>query len=185
MHWRYSSLALSHQYGHHTDVTRTTRTPAFWGYPPPPHDYPYHWVILDPKSEEDKVKVTNLKISPKLDVQIWNGSDEYCWRYRADTILSTDGQMDRWTDGQGETSIPPFQLCWSGGYNNIFCSGTQREGVPHHMPDCWHGQPTPPRSRTQPRESRRLNLRETKSLKNTRNTDHWLTNTDQETRTTN
>ena len=39
--------------------TRTTRTPAFWGYPPPPHDYPYHWVILDPKSKEDKVKVTN------------------------------------------------------------------------------------------------------------------------------
>ena len=27
-------------------------------------------------------------------------------------------QIDRWTDGQGETSIPPFQLRWSGGYNN-------------------------------------------------------------------
>ena len=25
-------------------------------------------------------------------MQIWNGSDEYCWRYRVDTILSTDGQ---------------------------------------------------------------------------------------------
>ena len=25
-------------------------------------------------------------------------------------------QMDRRTDGQGETSIPPFQLRWSGGY---------------------------------------------------------------------
>ena len=24
-------------------------------------------------------------------------------------------RMDRWTDGQGETSIPPFQLRWSGG----------------------------------------------------------------------
>ena len=34
--------------------------------PPPPHDYPYHWVILDPKSKEDKVKVTNLKKSPKF-----------------------------------------------------------------------------------------------------------------------
>ena len=58
-------------------------------------------------------------------MQIWNGSDEYCWRYRADTILSTDRQMDRRTDGQtdgrtdgqGETSISPFQLRWSGGYN--------------------------------------------------------------------
>ena len=28
---------------------------------PPPHDYPYYWAILDPKSKEDKVKVTNLK----------------------------------------------------------------------------------------------------------------------------
>ena len=46
--------------------TRTTRTPVFWGYPPPPHDYPYHWVILDFKSKEDKVKVTNLKNSPKF-----------------------------------------------------------------------------------------------------------------------
>ena len=27
-------------------------------------------------------------------------------RTESDTILSTDGQMDRWTDGQGETSIP-------------------------------------------------------------------------------
>ena len=34
--------------------------------PPPPHDYPYHRVILDPKSKEDKVKVTNLKNSPKF-----------------------------------------------------------------------------------------------------------------------
>ena len=33
---------------------------------PPPHDHPYHWVILDPKSKEDKVKPTNLKNSPKF-----------------------------------------------------------------------------------------------------------------------
>ena len=25
---------------------------------------------------------------------IWNGFGEYCWRYRADTILSTDGRAD-------------------------------------------------------------------------------------------
>ena len=31
--------------------TRTTRTPAFWGYPPPPHDYPHYWVMLDPPSQ--------------------------------------------------------------------------------------------------------------------------------------
>ena len=92
--------------------TRTTRTPAFWGYPSRPNDYPYHWVILDPKSKEDKVKVTNLKNSPKF--QIWNGSDEYCWRYRVDTILSTDVQTDRRTKWYQYT---PVQLRWSGGYN--------------------------------------------------------------------
>ena len=32
-----------------SEPTRTTRTPAFWGYPPLPHDYPHNWVILDPK----------------------------------------------------------------------------------------------------------------------------------------
>ena len=32
----------------------------------------------------------------------------------------TDGRMDRRTDGQGETSIHPFQLRWSGGYKNVF-----------------------------------------------------------------
>ena len=58
----------------HSYETRTTRTPAFWGYPPPPHDYPYHWVILDPKSKEDKVKVANLKNSPKFQIfEFWKG----------------------------------------------------------------------------------------------------------------
>ena len=47
--------------GYELVVTRTTRTPAFWGYSPPPHDYPYYWIIMDPKLKEDKVKVINLK----------------------------------------------------------------------------------------------------------------------------
>ena len=36
-------------------LTRTTRTPAFWGYPPPPHDYPHYWVMLDPKSKQGRM----------------------------------------------------------------------------------------------------------------------------------
>ena len=45
----------------------------FWGYPPPPHDYPHYWVILDPKSKEDKVKVTNIKNLPKFQIfEFWN-----------------------------------------------------------------------------------------------------------------
>ena len=50
-----------------SEPTRTTRTPAFWGYPPPPHDYPYYWpvhfesqvhtidqFISDPMSKQDE-----------------------------------------------------------------------------------------------------------------------------------
>ena len=36
-----------------TASTRTTRTPAFWEYPPPPLEYPYYWFISDPKSKQD------------------------------------------------------------------------------------------------------------------------------------
>ena len=121
--------------------TRTTRTPAFWGYPAPPHDYPYHWVILDPKSKEDKVKVTNLKKSQKFHIsEFWNR--HYTWHTFFSCLIRcanmkwirwvllkiqsghdfvhrwTDGQTDGRTDGQGDTSIPPFQLRWSGGYND-------------------------------------------------------------------
>ena len=46
-------------------------------------------------------------------MQIWNGSEEYCWRYKADTILSTDGQTDK------VKLVFPFQLRWSGGYKYL------------------------------------------------------------------
>ena len=35
-------------------VTGTTRTPAFWGYPPPPHDYLHYWTMLGPKSKQGR-----------------------------------------------------------------------------------------------------------------------------------
>ena len=57
-------------------------------------------------------------------MQIWNGSDEYCWRYRADTILTTDeqtdGRTDGQTDGQGETSVPLFNFVDAAGI--IICA---------------------------------------------------------------
>ena len=101
---------------------RATRMPAFWRYPLSPHGYPYYWFISDPKSNLHKVKITNWKNLPKLQIlgfcktlylkhtfwsclirciNISNGSSKYCWRHRADTVLSTGP-----TDGQGETSIP-------------------------------------------------------------------------------
>ena len=48
--------------------TRTTRRLAFWGYPPPLHDYPYYWFILDTNSKQDKVTVTYLKNLQKLQI---------------------------------------------------------------------------------------------------------------------
>ena len=105
----------------------------FWGYPLPPHDYSYHQVILDPKSKEDKVKVTNLKNLPKFQIfAFWN--KHYTWHtFWSCLIRCANMKRIRWvllkkqsrhdsvhrrTDGQGETSIPSFQLRWSRGYNN-------------------------------------------------------------------
>ena len=104
-HWNSSTLVQ----------TSTTKMPAFWGYPPLTHDNPSYWVILDLKWKEDKVNVTNLKNSPKFQIlELWNKHytqhmlwsylircanmkwvHQYCWRCRADTILSTDGQTDK------------------------------------------------------------------------------------------
>ena len=46
--------------------------------PAAPHDYPCHWVILDPKSKEDEVTVTNWKNSPKYKIfEFWK--EHYTW----------------------------------------------------------------------------------------------------------
>ena len=39
--------------------------------PPPPHDYPYKWFKSDPKSKQAKVKVTNFKKLPKMQILIY------------------------------------------------------------------------------------------------------------------
>ena len=98
-------------------TTRTIRMPVFWGYPPPPHDYQYYWVILDPKSKYDKVKVTKLKNPPKFSnfwilKQILHAThllkllDEMC-KYEMDPMRIVEDkdqtwffpQTDRPTDG--------------------------------------------------------------------------------------
>ena len=93
----------------------------FWGYPRRlmiTHTIESYWI---PSKKKTKSKLQNDKDLPKYlnfetdfiwstpskiawyDVHIWNGSDEYCWRYRADTILSTDGQT-----GKVKPVYPPF-----------------------------------------------------------------------------
>ena len=107
--------------------TRTTRMPAFWGYPPPPNDYPFYWFTLDPKSNLPKFQIlefwhkhytrhtfwscligcANMKWIRQILLKIQSGHDSVHRR--------TDRQTDRWTDGQGETSIPPFNFAEAGG----------------------------------------------------------------------
>ena len=118
------------------NLTRTTRMPAFWGYSLPPHDYPYHWVILDPKSKEDKVKVTNFKNSNfwilKRALQathLLKLLDKMC-KYEMDPMSIVEDtertrfcpQTDRRTDGQtdGRTDkvipvYPPINFVEAGG----------------------------------------------------------------------
>ena len=125
-----------------TEWTRTTRTPAFWW-------YPCRLMIThtDLKSKEYKVKVTNLKNLPKLQICIILKQflhmthflkllDKMC-KYEMDPTSivedtertrfcpQTHGRTDGRTDGQGETSIPPFQLRWSGGI------------ISHHLTLTW------------------------------------------------
>ena len=108
-------------------ITRTTT--AFWGYPLPPHDYPYHWVILDPKSKKDKVKVTNLRNSPKFHILEFSNKlymQHTFWsclircanmkwiQWTLLKIQSGHDSVHRWI--RCETSIPPFNF-YGGGYN--------------------------------------------------------------------
>ena len=109
-------------------------TPAFWGYPPPPNDYPYSWFILDPKSKEDKVNITNwnyefwnkhymrhtfwscfircanMKWIPQVLLKIPNGRDSVHRQTDGQTDGWTDARMNRWADRQGETSIPLYLI---------------------------------------------------------------------------
>ena len=119
------------------EPTRTIRTPLFWGYPLPPHDYPYYWVILDPKSKGEQsykfkefAKITNFWILKQtLHATHLKLLDKMC-KYEMDpTSIVEDTartrlcpQTDRLTDGQtdGQTrrnQYTPFQIGWSGGYN--------------------------------------------------------------------
>ena len=68
------------------------------------------------------LKVTSLKINKLLPMATINRHMKFeieipkqTWlMLRKPCRLQTDGQTDRRTDGQGESSIPPLQLCWAG-----------------------------------------------------------------------
>ena len=105
----------------------------------------YHWVILDPKPKDDKVKVTNFKNSPKFQIfEFWNGhyTRHTFWsclircanmkwiRWVLLKIQSGHDSVHRRTDGQGDTSISPYQLRWSGGYKEDKVKVTNLKNLP-------------------------------------------------------
>ena len=124
---------------------------GFWGYPPTTSDdYPYYRFILDPKSKQDKVKVTKFKKIAKISIflilkkkKLHTGHTFWSWLIRCvnmkwikqvllkiqsghDSVhRRTDGGRDRQTRWNQYT---PFQLCWSGGcyYGLIFPGWTGR-----------------------------------------------------------
>ena len=102
-----------------------------------PHDFPLYWVILDPKSKEDKVKITNLKNLQKIKILEFikhNLFNKIYLRHTRHTFLSCvircanmkwfrqvvleiqrgHHSGHRRTDGQGETTIPPFNFVEAG-----------------------------------------------------------------------
>ena len=95
--------------------TSTARTLAFCGYQAPPYDYPYYWFKLDPKSKQDKVKVTHLKICQNFiffsilkktlhEHTFWSclircANMKWIWRVLL-KIQSRHDSVHRWTDEQ-------------------------------------------------------------------------------------
>ena len=100
--------------------------------------HPYYRFILDPKSKQDKLKVTYLKNLPKLQIfKFWKKN--YKWHTFWSCLIRwvllkiqsgqdsvhrwTDRRMDRWTLDRWIKVKPvypsPFQLRWNGGYNKI------------------------------------------------------------------
>ena len=83
-----------------------TRTPAFWGYPCRlmiTHTIESYWIPSQIYKFKKFAKISNMKWIWWVLLKIQSGHDS----------------VHKRTDGQGDTSIPPFQLRWSGGYNSI------------------------------------------------------------------
>ena len=128
-------------------TTKTTRMPAFWGYPSLPHDYAYYWAfhigsqVKTKQSQSYKFKElaktsnfyfwkkiytqhpTPLKSLDKMSqykmdlASILEDIEQtrFCPQMDRQTYKQRD---DRWTDGQGEASIP-LHLRWAKGMINI------------------------------------------------------------------
>ena len=121
------------------NYTRTTKTPAFWGYPAASW-LPIQLSLIGSQVKRRQSQSYKIKEFAKIQIfefcykqntqhTFWSclmryGNMKWIWQVLLKIQSGhhffhrwTDGRTDGRTDGQGETSIPPFQLSWSGGYN--------------------------------------------------------------------
>ena len=116
--------------------------PAFWEYPPPHPPHPPHPLPPPPMITQNIgsywIQSQNMT-KPKLQIQricqIFIFFNKLYTRHTSWSCLircvnmewirqvllkiqSRHDSVHRRTVGQSETSIPPFRLCWSGGYND-------------------------------------------------------------------
>ena len=85
-------------------LPESTRTPLFWGYPPP-----NFWILKQTLHATHLLKLLDKMCKYEMDpTSIVEDTEQTRFSPQ------TDGQMD----GRCETSIPPFQLRWSEGYND-------------------------------------------------------------------
>ena len=104
--------------------------------------------MVDSKSKEDKCKVTNVRNLPNVQFvwfkQMKFRREIYCiclikyvnikWiRQVLLKIRSGHHSVHRRTDGQGETSIPYFQIRWSGGIVILHISSNTPLRVPYYQ----------------------------------------------------
>ena len=104
----------------------TTRTPAFLGYPRRlmiTNTIGSYWIPSQNNTKPNLQICQNFKFlnKPYMWHTFWScliRCANMKWiRWVLLKIWRGNHFVHRRTDGQGETSIPPFQLCWSGGYN--------------------------------------------------------------------
>ena len=112
-----------------TVQTRTTRTPALWGYPPTASWLPIPLSHIGSQVKRRQRQSYKFKKFAKISLHATHFLkllDKMC-KYQMDPVSIVEDtertwfcpQTDRRTDGQGDTSLPPFQLRWSGGYNYV------------------------------------------------------------------
>ena len=114
-----------------TATTRTTRTPAFWGYPPDDAWLPTLLSHIESQVKRRQSQSYKFKEFAKISFffKFWNKlyTGHVFWsclircanmkwiRQLLLKIHCVHDSVHRRTDGQGETSIPPFRLRWSEG----------------------------------------------------------------------